>query len=298
MRILVTGAGGQLGRHLTPVAAGLGETIASGRTNGDFPMDLSVPGNAETLLDQTVPDIVINTAAYTDVDRAEDEPDAARALNADLPARLAQWCRRHRSLLVHFSTDYVFSGAGERPWREDDRPDPVNAYGASKLAGERMIEQSECAAVILRTAWVYSAFPGNFLSAILARAAEGETLRVVADQTGSPTWAGTLADATGAILEAREKLGPGRKLFHVAGRGTMSWYEFARLALERAAACGILSKRVAVEPVASEQWPQRAIRPRWSALDCRRFEQFTTRPLPTVEQGLTACLQQWESDQC
>lgn len=298
MRILLTGSGGQLGRHLAPVLAGLGETIASGRDCGDYPADLSVSGNAESMLDEIEPGIVVNTAAYTEVDRAEDEPDLARTLNVELPARMADWCRRQQAVLVHFSSDYVFSGTGERAWREDDRPDPINAYGASKLEGERRIAQSGCDAIIVRTAWVYSACPGNFLSTILSRAAAGAPLKVVSDQTGSPTWAGTLALATGAMLERHAELDAGCKLFHVAGRGAVSWFEFARLALDRAIACGILGQKVVLEPVASEQWPQRAKRPRWSVLDSSRFEKFTDRPMPTVGQGLDACLQQWDKMPC
>ena len=293
MRILLTGAGGQLGRHLAPVLSRRGELLATARAGGDIQCDLADQQSVDGLLARAVPEVIVNTAAWTAVDLAEDQEQAAQVLNRDLPAWLAAWCADNGSLLVHYSTDYVFSGSKERPWRETDPTAPESVYGKSKLAGEAAVAASGCQAAVIRTAWLYSHLPGNFLSAILGRARRGQNLKVVADQTGSPTWAGDLAAATGNLLDRGDGLAPGSTVFHVCGRGAVSWYEFARWAVVEASRLGLLERPVEVEPIGSEQWPQKARRPAWSVLDGSRFEQFTGHPLPTVDAGLTACLEQW-----
>lgn len=293
MRILLTGAAGQLGRHLLPVLVKRGEVVTSARLSGEIHCDLTEANAVAGLLDQVIPDVIVNTAAWTAVDLAEDEPELAYALNRDLPSWLGDWCALNDGLLVHYSTDYVFSGQPDRAWRETDVPAPESVYGKSKLAGEEAIAASGCRAVVIRTAWLYSRLPGNFLSAILGRARRGQALAVVADQTGSPTWAGDLAEATGALLDRREALAEGSTLFHVTGQGAVSWYEFARQAVAGAAEKGLLERPVKVEPIASDRWPHKAPRPAWSVLDGSRFEQFAGRPLPAVGAGLTACLEQW-----
>jgi dTDP-4-dehydrorhamnose reductase len=232
------------------------------------------------------------------VDDAEDHRDAAFVLNRDLPAQLAAWCRRHDALLVHYSTDYVFSGDPGRPWREDDPVAPESVYGESKLAGEQAVMETGCGSLILRTAWVYSALPGNFLSAILRRAGQGTDLKVVADQVGSPTWAGTLAQATGQLLESVAGELDGPQLLHVAGQGAMSWHELACMAVQLAAERGIIDKAVTVEPIDSEQWPQKARRPRWSVLDGSRYHRLTGQPLPDAKAALVECLDHWKDAPC
>jgi dTDP-4-dehydrorhamnose reductase len=293
MRLLL-GANGQLGRHL---AARDSELVTCARRDADHCLDLADCGQLESLLDRLRPSTVINAAAWTAVDEAEDHADAAFELNRDLPARLADWCRSHQAVLVHYSTDYVFSGQPGRPWREDDPVAPESIYGRSKLAGEQAIADSGCRAWILRTAWVYSALPGNFVSAILGRAADGQSLRVVDDQSGSPTWAGTLAEATLRLLAARDA--PDEAcLLHVAGRGTRNWYQLAVEAVQLAVERGIIPESVAIEPIGSSEWPQKAPRPAWSVLDCRRFEALVDWRLPDCRQALVSCLNQWSDAPC
>jgi len=298
MRILLTGCSGQLGRHLAERLAALGEVIRTDRADGDFQCDLGDRRLLQKSLDRVRPDIVVNPAAWTAVDRAEDETAAAGRLNRDLPGWIGEWAAAHAALVVHFSTDYVFSGSAERGWREDDPPVPANVYGQTKYEGEQRLAESGARAVIVRTAWLYSHYPGNFLSAILTRAGQGKPLNIVADQVGSPTWAGHLADAVGTLVERRDALGEGCSTMHVAGRGRMSWYEFGRLAVDEAVRIGVLDAPVEVTPIESANWPQKARRPVWSVLDCSRFEDFSGSTLPTPEQGLDACLQRLKASSC
>lgn len=298
MRILLTGSEGQLGRHLAPRLAALGDVVRTDTVGGDFQCDLSDRRLLDKTLHRVKPDVVVNPAAWTAVDRAEDQPETANRVNAELPGWIAAWCAEHDALLLHYSTDYVFSGKRDRGWREDDEPRPGNVYGRTKLGGERAIARSGARAVILRTAWLYSHYPGNFVSAILTRAARGEPLNIVSDQIGSPTWAGHLADASCSVLKQRDSLEPGTRLFHVAGQGSMSWFEFGRLAVERAVELGLLSESVPVTPIESASWPQKARRPVYSVLDCSRFEKFSGKPLPSVEQGLESCLENWKEETC
>lgn len=296
MRILLTGAAGQLGRHLAPRLGELGEVVTTDLHSGDFRCDLSDRRLLDKALGRVRPDLIVNPAAWTAVDRAEEEPGMAQKLNRDLPGWLGTWAAEHDVPLVHFSTDYVFSGTREGGWSEDDEPDPQSVYGRSKLEGELAIEASGANALIVRTAWLYSHFPGNFLSAILTRAERGEKLTVVSDQIGSPTWAGHLADAVVELLRRRSEFDTGVTRMHFAGNGRMSWHAFAELAVARAAEHGVIPAPVAVEPIASARWPQKARRPAWSVLDCSRFEALVGRPVPSVEDGLTGCLNRWTED--
>lgn len=295
MTTLLLGANGQLGRHLQTEIDG---AVTCAREQADHACDLTDFDSLATVLKKTVPNTIVNAAAWTAVDEAEDQTDQAYRLNQDLPSVLARWCAQNDALLVHYSTDYVFSGNPGRPWREDDPVAPESVYGASKLAGEQAIAVSGCRSLVLRTAWVYSALPGNFLSAILARAGRGDGLRVVSDQSGSPTWAGTLAWATRVLLDrvAGEIHRP--TLLHVAGRGAMSWYELAVKAVHMAAERGMIDETVPVEPITSDQWPQKARRPAWSVLDCTRFERMSGQALPEIEQALADCLDQWSEVSC
>lgn len=296
MKVLLTGAGGQLGRHLRAAApAGL-QVVTSARQAGDHPCDLTDPTALSAMLDAVRPDLIINAAAWTAVDAAEDHPDDAAAMNRDLPGALAGWCSDHDAVLLTYSTDYVFGGAGQRPWREEDLTAPNSVYGRTKLAGERAVIESGARAFIVRTAWVYSALPGNFVSAILARAERGEDLRVVADQVGSPTWAGELARASWILAAVERPRGP--ECLHVAGRGAMSWHEFACAAVQGAAASGLIKAPVAVAPISSADWPQRAQRPAWSVLDCSRYQQRTGDELMDIKTALDRCLAQWAQPPC
>lgn len=294
MSTLLLGAGGQLGRHLNARMAGL---VTCARQGGDHAVDLSRFERVRELLDRAAPGVIVNAAAWTAVDDAEDNEAAALRLNGELPGLLAEWCRERGALLVHYSTDYVFSGAPGRPWRENDPVAPESAYGRTKLAGEQAIMASGCRALVLRTAWVYSALPGNFVSAILRRAGQGQALKVVADQTGSPTWAGTLAAATRRLLERAGDVDR-PLLMHVSGQGAASWYDLARRAVQLAAASGFIPEAVDVEPIGSDQWPQKATRPAWSVLDGGRYERFTGEPLPGWDDALAECLDRWSQAPC
>ncbi|WP_376691577.1 dTDP-4-dehydrorhamnose reductase [Wenzhouxiangella sp. EGI_FJ10409] len=294
MTTLLLGANGQLGRHLR---AEIGGMTTCARSQADHALDLSDIEGVGRLLDRLQPRIIVNAAAWTAVDDAEEHESEAFRLNRDLPAALADWCRRREALLLHYSTDYVFSGQPGRAWREDDPVAPESAYGRSKLAGEQAIAASDCRALVLRTAWVYSALPGNFLSAILKRAGEGRDLKVVADQSGSPTWAGTLAQATRSLLTLAGRV-ERPEILHVSGQGVMTWHALAERAVQLAAERGIIPGIVDVEPIGSDQWPQKAKRPAWSVLDGSRYEQFTGQSLPDCEHALAECLNRWSEAPC
>ncbi len=293
MSVLLTGSAGQLGQHLRSCAPADVELIGSARKAGDLPCDLLDSEAVRDMLDQVRPDVIVNAAAWTAVDGAEDAPDLAFRLNRDLPALLADWCSDHDAILLTYSTDYVFSGRPGRAWRENDPTGPASVYGRSKLAGEQAVMASGARAYLVRTAWVYSALPGNFLTAILARASQGQDLRVVSDQVGSPTWAGDLARASWLLLQRHGAELQRPVPVHIAGRGAMSWHEFATLAVARAVADGVIGREVMVEPIASAEWPQKAARPAWSVLDCQRYEQWTGEKLMDIETSLAACLSQW-----
>lgn len=295
MSVLLLGANGQLGRHLR---GHIDDLVTVARDQADHVLDLADIDRTRRLLDELRPELIINAAAWTAVDAAEDHESDAWRLNHDLPAELADWCRSSGALLVHYSTDYVFSGDPGRPWREDDPVAPQSAYGRTKLAGEQAVIASACRALVLRTAWVYSALPGNFLSAILKRAGTGAALQVVGDQVGSPTWAGTLADATHTLIRTVAPGLEGPTLLHVAANGAMSWYQLAELAVRLAADRGIIPEAVPVEEINSDQWPQAAARPKWSVLDVSRYETMTGRPLPQPATALADCLDQWTRAIC
>ena len=289
MRILLTGANGQLGQHLTPLLATRHELIRSTRVE----CDLTDGDSVSSMLDSHQPDLVVNAAAMTAVDAAEDETDLADQLNHQLPDRLARWCSEHDAGLIHYSTDYVFSGQNHRAWQESDPTDPQSAYGHSKLLGEQAIAKHAVGALIIRTAWVYSALPGNFLSAILGRAQQGMPLKVVDDQVGSPTWAGSLAQASQRLIDGGHVPVDRAEVLHVANQGAVSWYVFAKKAVELASQMGVIDAPVPIEPVGSDQWPQKAKRPAWSVLDCSRYATLVGKPMPNYEQALVECLSQW-----
>jgi dTDP-4-dehydrorhamnose reductase len=297
MRLLLTGAEGQLGGFLAPHLNSLGQLVTTSLEGGDRPCDLTDPAALGALLEEVRPEVIVNPAAWTAVDAAEEQPEAADRLNRIVPEALAAWCARHEALLVHYSTDYVFDGRPGRPWTEQDKPCPVSVYGRSKLAGEKAVLDSGARALILRTAWLYSACPGNFLSAILARAGRGDALQVVSDQIGSPTWAGSLAAMSADLLRAQAHH-QGAVILHAADRGCMSWHEFAVLAVNMAAQSAVIDEAVAVEPINSSQWPQKAKRPSWSVLGVEAMEAACGRQLPTTKQALSACLNQWKSTRC
>jgi dTDP-4-dehydrorhamnose reductase len=271
MRILITGVTGQVGGALSSRLQDLGTIIAADRTV----LDLSQPHTLVVTLDRLAPDLIINPAAYTAVDRAEDEPELAMRVNGDAPGVMAQWTARHGATLIHFSTDYVFSGLGDRAWREEDEPLPLSVYGKSKLAGEDMVRTAGGHHLIIRTSWVYAAKGANFLRTIARRAREVKELRVVADQVGAPTSASLIAigiqDMLAAGSEAfRNRCAKANGLVHLAAAGETSWYGFAVAIINGLKARNVALAVEEVHPITSEEYPTRAKRPRNSRLDLHR----------------------------
>jgi dTDP-4-dehydrorhamnose reductase len=265
MRILLTGTSGQVGGALLPLLQGQGITAAP---RAEF--DLSKPDTLAAALDRLKPELIINPAAYTAVDRAEDEAELAFRVNAESPAVIAQWARRHQVPLIHFSTDYVFDGSGDRPWRADSPTGPLSVYGASKLAGEAAIRKANGPHLIVRTSWVYAAKGNNFLRTIARLAKERKELRIVADQIGAPTSARVIADAVGKILRepdfAGRMLGSGG-IVNVACAGVTSWHGFAIAIVAGLKARGVQLEVETIIPIGTKDFPTKAKRPGNSRLD-------------------------------
>lgn len=266
MRILVTGVTGQVGGALVrlakdPAAAGM-EIVGVGRDR----LDLAQPGRIDGALDAVRPDLVVNPAAYTAVDKAEQERDLAFAINRDGPAALAAACAERGVGLIHLSTDYVFDGSGARPYRPQDPVAPLGVYGASKEAGERAVRHALEDHLILRTAWVYAARGGNFMNTMLRVGRDRDELRVVADQHGTPTAAGDIAAAVLALARARmdgAPVAPGT--YHYTADGETTWHGFAEAIFERAET--VWGRRPVVHSITTEEYPTPASRPAYSVLD-------------------------------
>jgi dTDP-4-dehydrorhamnose reductase len=289
MKILLLGADGQVGYELHRAFAPLGEITActiSGTLPGGMRctrVDFTEVGSLAMLVDEQRPKLVLNAVAHTQVDRAEDEPALAHRINADAVAELAQACARHDAKLVHYSTDYVFGGEGQRPWREDDATAPLGVYGRTKLAGEEAIRASDCRHMILRTAWVYAARGQNFLRTALRLAVDREEMRVVSDQIGSPTPARWLAAAT-ALAHARH--GDANGTWHVVAEGECSWYQFAGAIYSEALAAKVIERAPRLLGIPSSDYPTKAKRPAYSRLDTSRFAADFGLHLPDWHDGL------------
>jgi dTDP-4-dehydrorhamnose reductase len=274
VRILLFGANGQVGHELRRSLAPLGEVVATTRSGlledgtACERADFDAPAALPALIERIAPDIVVNAAAYTAVDKAESDRDAAFRANAEAPARIAEACAARGAWLVHYSTDYVFDGSGARPYREDDATAPLGVYGASKLAGEDAIRASGAPHRIFRTAWVYAAHGRNFMRTMLRLAAERDELRVVADQRGTPTPAALIADITAAAL-AQPSVPSG--LWHLTAAGETSWHGFAEAIVADAHARGLLPRVPRVVPIATADYPTPAKRPAYSVLDTARL---------------------------
>ncbi|GAB1406980.1 dTDP-4-dehydrorhamnose reductase [Thermomonas brevis] len=287
MRLLLLGGNGQVGRELRRSLPPLGELVVATRDgrDGDETADFDAPDSLEGLVARIAPDVVVNAAAYTAVDRAETDAAAAFRVNAEAPAALARACAARDALLLHYSTDYVFDGSGTRPYREADATAPLGVYGASKLAGEQAIRDSGARHAILRTAWVYAAHGKNFLLTMLRLGAEREELRVVADQVGAPTPAPWIADATAAILQRGVEASG---TWHLAAAGQTSWHGFAQAIFEEAHAAGLLARMPTVLPIATRDYPTPAKRPAYSVLDTRRLHAGFGIAPPPWREGLRA----------
>lgn len=291
-RILLLGADGQLGTELRRSLAGPGEVVAatlSGRI-GDAACetaDFSRPDMLPALLERTAPDIVVNAAAYTAVDRAEQDVELVFRINAEAPDVLAAACAARGATFVHYSTDYVFDGQGTRPYREDDTTAPLGVYGASKLAGEIAVLSSGARHMVFRTAWVYAAHSHNFMRTMLRLGAERDALRIVADQVGTPTPAALLADVTARAL-GTDAAPSG--LWHLTPTGQASWHGFAEAIFEGAVARGLLPRAPKVEAIATADYPTPAARPAYSVLDCSALQRDFGIALPGWRAGLAATL--------
>ena len=279
MRALVVGSAGQLGRELVSRLAG--ELAWAGDLDQ---IDVTDRAAVAALVERVSPDVVFNATAYNKVDEAESEPDRAMAVNALGPRWLATAAREAGALLVHFSTDYVFDGAAERPYREDDHPRPLGAYGVSKLSGEQLVAASGAEHLLIRTSGLLGRGGseqkgGSFADRILARARGGQPLRVVADQAFAPTCAPDLAAASVALVRAG-----GRGIFHVANAGSCSWHGLAEAAL---ALAGVDAP---VEAIASAELALPARRPAYSVLDTARYHGLGLPPLRSWREALADCL--------
>lgn len=270
MKVLVTGRHGQVARSLRE--RGIHHPQLELTFVGRPEVDLVVPGSLANVIASTKPQVVVNAAAYTDVERAEIEPELAFRINAEAAGEAAAAAAGAGAAIIQISTDYVFDGVLDRPYREIDEVRPLNVYGASKLSGEKSVSSANPDHVIARTSWVVSAFGRNFVRTMIGAARRQSTLKVVADQFGRPTSATDLADALIAVLMLRRE---GRacagEVFHVAGGGQASWFELASAVMDELRALG--APAAAVQPIASSDWPTMAVRPRNSILDCSRFEQ-------------------------
>jgi len=288
MKVLVIGSSGQLARSLVREASNKDMTLdAMGRTG----LDLEHPDIVERLGTIKKPDVVVNAAAYTAVDKAESEPDRAMAVNADGVEQLALFCEQHLIPLVHISTDYVFDGSNIEPYSEADPVSPLGVYGRSKLAGERRVARVCSRHIILRTAWIYSPFGNNFVKTMLRLAETRNEISVVADQIGNPTYAPHLARAILSLVPQIIAQGPNSEIwgtFHATAAGEASWYDFACEIFRQSEKLG--QPAVTVHPITSAQYPTPATRPANSRLDCSKLRQVFGLELPDWREGTTQCV--------
>jgi dTDP-4-dehydrorhamnose reductase len=288
MSILLIGIEGQLGRELAQRLPRMGTFYKTffGRpvagTANAIELDLTDHKKLEAVLERTQPQLIINAAAYTAVDQAESNQQSAMQLNAEAPAVIGRWAAANDAALLHYSTDYIFDGSTASAYSEADDPAPINFYGESKWAGEQAIAASGCRHCIIRTSWIYSAAEGNFLRTMFRLAGERDSLQVVSDQVGRPTWSVNLAGATLAVVDSMQNSSPGPQfqLYHYADNEKMSWYEFAIRIVAAAQAAGLMESIPQISPVDSSQYRTAAARPHNSVLDCRRFtDEFDFSPV-------------------
>ncbi|HEU4805137.1 MAG TPA: dTDP-4-dehydrorhamnose reductase [Nitrobacter sp.] len=288
MRIVLTGTNGQVGGALRPLLEQGGTVIAPSRIQ----FDLSKPETLAGALDGFKPDLIINPAAYTAVDRAEDERELAFLVNATGPAAIAAWSARHRVPLIHFSTDYVFDGSDDRPWREDSPTGPLSVYGASKLAGDLAIRAAGGPHLIARTSWVYAASGANFLRTIARLAGERRELRIVADQVGAPTTASAIAAAVAGIVASNGSNLEGLfartgGVVNLACAGETSWYGFASAIVAGLKARGVKLAVETITPIATADFPTKARRPGNSRLDLSRLRDRLGVTTPVWQDALS-----------
>jgi dTDP-4-dehydrorhamnose reductase len=287
MLVLVTGVTGQVGGALAKVLGPANSILAAGPDR----LDLAQPNRIASVLNRIGPDLIVNAAAFTAVDRAEDEKEMAFRVNAEAPGAIAKWAALRNVPLIHFSTDYVFDGAGTRPWREDDPANPLSTYGASKLAGEKAVRSTGGPHLIVRTSWVYAATGSNFLRTIARLAQERKELRVVADQFGAPTSARLIADAIAGIIATSrvslaDRFAEARGVVNVAASGEITWYGFAAAIVDGLRARGVALAVENVVPIATKDYPTKARRPANSRLDLTRLRHVFGIDTPKWDQAL------------
>ena len=292
MKILLFGKNGQVGWELNRSLQPLGKVVALGRDDADF----SRPESLRKIVQKINPDVIVNAVAYTSVDTAEEEEGMATVINGAAPSVLAEESQKLNALLIHYSTDYVFDGTKTTPYTEEDMPNPINAYGRSKLVGEKNIIQSGCDHLILRTTWVYASRGKNFLKTMLRLAQEREELRIVADQHGAPTWARNIADVTAHVLVTAQQERQANKfssgIFHLCAAGKTSWHGFSSAIIERArqltSAGDIKTERVL--PIATEEYPLPAPRPKNSQMDSSSLTARFGVMLPEWHDAMKLCI--------
>jgi dTDP-4-dehydrorhamnose reductase len=295
VKILLLGCNGQVGWELQRSLAPLGDVIACDfDSTADLRADFSAPDSVGSLIDRIQPQVIVNAAAHTAVDKAESEADLARIINAVTPGVIAERSRALGALVVHYSTDYVFDGSGDRPRDELTATGPLSVYGKTKLEGEELICASGCRHLIFRTSWVYAARGHNFIKTMLRLAAERDELSVISDQIGAPTGADLLADVTaqaiGQVITGRGETG----LFHCVAAGHTSWFDYARFVIEWARAQGmpVKVKPEAIRAVATEAYPTPAQRPRNSRLSTEKLQRVFSLTLPPWQHGVERMLRE------
>ena len=292
MNILLLGKGGQVGWELQRSLAVLGQVTALDFDSQEHCGDFSQPEGIRDTVRRLRPDVIVNAAAHTAVDKAESEPEFARLLNATTPGVLAEEAARLGAWLVHYSTDYVFDGSGTRPWVETDAPAPLSVYGRTKLEGEQLIQQSGCQHLILRTSWVYAARGGNFAKTMLRLAQERDRLTVIDDQWGAPTGADLLADVTAHAIRQLQQRPQDAGLYHCVAGGETNWNLYAKYVLDQAeqAQTAINIKATEVAPVPTSAFPTPATRPHNSRLNTAKLQSTFGLTLPHWQAGVARML--------
>lgn len=292
MKILLTGADGQVGYELWRALQFNREVIPTTSDGREvdgmttIKLDLSDAADLETKLENINADVICNAAAYTQVDQAESDKDKAFAINTEAPAIMSKYAKAQRALMVHYSTDYVFSGEGKVAWRENDPTGPQSVYGESKLAGEQAIFNSGCEHMMFRTAWVFAERKQNFLQTMLRLAETKDSLSIVDDQMGCPTWANTIA--LGTMLALNQ---PETGIYHLTSNGSTTWAGFAKRIFSHAQRLGLIENKPEVLGISSEEYPTSATRPKNSVLDCQKFEGTFNVKLPHWQTALQLCMQ-------
>ncbi len=292
MKILLFGKNGQVGWELQRSLAPLGELVVLDSESREWCGNFTdLDGIAETVRSVT-PDVIVNAAAHTAVDKAESEPELARTINTLAPGVLAQEAKRSNAWLIHYSTDYVFDGSGEQPWLETDTAAPLSVYGATKLEGEQRIQQSGCRHLILRTSWVYGARGGNFAKTMLKLASERDSLKVINDQFGAPTGADLLADITAHAIRLAVRRPELSGLYHAVAGGVTSWHGYASFVLDfaRRAAIPLKVSPDAIQAVPTSAFPTAAKRPLNSRLNTSKLQHTFDLNLPSWQDGVTRML--------